>query len=80
MKESRQRKDKPPAGADFGSVTVFRNSKRCPVTAKHPASQLVFARTSRVVGARGYVVIGSGYVDDSGLVRVRLGQLPGEPG
>lgn len=72
---------KPPAGADLGSATaVFRNSKRCPVTAKHPASQLVFARTSRVVGARGYVVIGSGYVDDSGLVYVRLGQMPGASG
>jgi len=65
--------------ADPGIVMLFSNSKRCPVTARYPKSQAVVARTSRVVGARGHVAIGSGYVDDIGLVRVRLGQLAGAP-
>lgn len=65
--------------ADPGIVMLFSNSKRCPVTARYPKSQAVVARTSRVVGARGHVANGSGYVDDIGLVRVRLGQLAGAP-
>lgn len=51
----------------------FQNSKRYPVRAAHPETQDVYARTQRVVGSRGSVFVGRGYVDTSGQVLVWMG-------
>lgn len=53
-------------------LIAMKNSKRYPVTARHPEKQEVFARTAKTAGSRGAVRIGLGAVCEDGLVWVAV--------